>query len=409
VIDSAWRGTTSLEVAMLLRRRGCLVGLVLVALVGACARPPRPQAFTRYVPDFVGELPTSHAAVHASSARNSRVGVPSATYAAIDLVVALEHEATGPEHVLVAPDGRHVVLVWPHGSELRGPTAAIRAPALRAFEATADGAHLVGGGSHPSTRFVAWDGRVDVQRALRFDVMEPLVHRSSARREAFVAIDFMEGHPHGGPSRRRLQVKGVRPEWSEWSDGHGDAAIAADGHIVVALERRRLWVMAPEATRELWGVWVADVPLGFDPWLVSVVPPLVVVLERGGRRVHGFTARGKPAFRIEVPFAVSQPAIDAGDGHLALAGQGLAMLRDGRLLWSAPEDRPVRAGAFADGMMAVTVGSELRIVARDGSVRQRLVAAGGGAFSAPPAIAPDGAIWLASASALYRARPVAEP
>ena len=62
----------------------------------------------------------------------------------------------------------------------------------------------------------------------------------------------------------------------------------------------------------------------------------------------------------------------------------------------------VGATAFADGTLAVVRGTELQIVANDGSIKQSLRAAE--ELTTYPAIGPDGAVWVASARTLYVAR-----
>jgi hypothetical protein len=60
--------------------------------------------------------------------------------------------------------------------------------------------------------------------------------------------------------------------------------------------------------------------------------------------------------------------------------------------------------AFQDGALAVAVGPELRIVNRDGQIRQRYNTAEHEPITTPPAIASDGSVWVGSATALYVAR-----
>jgi hypothetical protein len=62
------------------------------------------------------------------------------------------------------------------------------------------------------------------------------------------------------------------------------------------------------------------------------------------------------------------------------------------------------ATAFADGALAVAVGPILRIVGRDGAVVQELRSAEGEAFTTPPAIAPDGSVFVGSAKHIYIAK-----
>lgn len=47
---------------------------------------------------------------------------------------------------------------------------------------------------------------------------------------------------------------------------------------------------------------------------------------------------------------------------------------------------------------------ELRFVSRDGAIRQSFHTADGDMITTPPAIGPDGTIWVATSKALYVAR-----
>ena len=106
---------------------------------------------------------------------------------------------------------------------------------------------------------------------------------------------------------------------------------------------------------------------------------------------------------MTVPFEVLQPPVDGGAGRIYLLGNGFAAVQDGHLLWSKPSSTMILGTAFAGGELALATGPELRIVARDGSIRQSL-RTDGEPIAAPPAIASDGAVWVATNKALYVAR-----
>ncbi len=63
-----------------------------------------------------------------------------------------------------------------------------------------------------------------------------------------------------------------------------------------------------------------------------------------------------------------------------------------------------KATAFADGTLAVCRGPGLQIVARDGSIVQQLATGDGAAIVTPPAIGPDGSIWVCTTTHLCVAR-----
>jgi len=99
-----------------------------------------------------------------------------------------------------------------------------------------------------------------------------------------------------------------------------------------------------------------------------------------------------------------EPPVDLGRGRVAVTGRGIAAMEDGRVMWSRTSASPVHATAFEDGTLAVAMGSELRVVDREGGVRLVLKTAEGETISTPPAVANSGAVWVATEKGLYVAR-----
>ena len=120
--------------------------------------------------------------------------------------------------------------------------------------------------------------------------------------------------------------------------------------------------------------------------------------------VHHLDLQGKETWHAEVPFEILQPPIDGSDGRIYVMGMGAAAFQDGKLLFVTPSAVPMFGTAFQDGTLAVAVGQELRIVDRDGHVRQHFSTAEHEPITTPPAIGSDGSVWVASAKALYVAR-----
>jgi len=111
---------------------------------------------------------------------------------------------------------------------------------------------------------------------------------------------------------------------------------------------------------------------------------------RGARHLWSYSAPGRTGF--------SGPPIVDGEGRLYLGTRGalVALSPEGRPLWSA--DAPGRVGAPAldrnGGLVAGVHGRGLLLVSRDGR-RSRLVER---AFDepCPPAVAPDGRVYVAA-------------
>ncbi|TMA22735.1 MAG: hypothetical protein E6J85_03905 [Deltaproteobacteria bacterium] len=187
---------------------------------------------------------------------------------------------------------------------------------------------------------------------------------------------------------------------------------------MIALPSGRLTVLLPEGTDQNEAVAALDVSIEANATDLSIVPPFVMVLYGGGdagvlarRRSEAFPSGsrldalrgdGSLAWSVRVPFLARQPPID-GNGRVYLVGLGVAAIDlEGKMLWLNPSPVPVRASAFADGTLALARGSELQIMAPDGSVRQTLRA--GEELTSFPAIGPDASVWVASAKTLYVAR-----
>jgi hypothetical protein len=97
-----------------------------------------------------------------------------------------------------------------------------------------------------------------------------------------------------------------------------------------------------------------------------------------------------------------QPAIAGAHGRVYLAGKGLAAIDSGKLTWSHDSEDVIYASSFEDGSLALATGRRLDFVKPDGTIDQTFNAAE--PLVAPPAIAGDGSVWVASATALYVAR-----
>jgi hypothetical protein len=151
---------------------------------------------------------------------------------------------------------------------------------------------------------------------------------------------------------------------------------------------------------------IVEAKLSFAPYDISIVPPGYALLGRSDSTVslHFVAADGHESWSVAVPFAPSEPPIDGGDGRIYLVGKGFAAYEGGKTVWSSISDTTQYATAYGDGVVALAIGPELRIVSRDGAVKQTFRTTDGGSITTPPAIADDGSAWVATASALYVAR-----
>ncbi len=196
-------------------------------------------------------------------------------------------------------------------------------------------------------------------------------------------------------------------KWSEDVAGIGSGAIGADGRVVLAMADGRFLVLdADGAGADNKAKRIVDTKLSFSPYDVSIAPPGYALFARSESAIslHLVGPDGHERWSAAVPFTPSEPPIDGGDGRIYVVGNGFAAYENGAAVWSSLASVVQYATAYADGTVALVSGAELRIVGRDGAVKQTFRTAQGEPISTPPAIADDGSVWMATASALYVAR-----
>jgi hypothetical protein len=221
-----------------------------------------------------------------------------------------------------------------------------------------------------------------------------------------------DGYSTVGVAQDRLSADGKEAELL----GHngfpamtGVAAIGSDLRTVLALSDRTLRVLSStEFSQEMKAVVQATIRTSYHVTALSLVPPhvaLLVVEHDRAPALHVLDGELYEIWSLVLSFVPGeQPPIDVTDGRLVITGAGLAAVEKGKIVWWQPSTTAVRATAFVDGTLAVAVGPELRIVSRDGAIRQSFHTDEGDVITTPPAIAPDGTIWVATSKALYVAR-----
>jgi hypothetical protein len=262
---------------------------------------------------------------------------------------------------------------------------------------------------------VRWDGTSATQEAQRI-----LYERAIDEEGEQIAVSLQDGrwivvtqeratrHGDEGLHVYSASLTDKHAIWLARLLGRAAGAIAADGRVVLATATGRLMVYSAGGdpkTNE--GVVAVDVPLDPPASFVSAIAPGFVALATpaaGTTHATGLDDAGKVVWKADVPFAAKQPAVDGGDGRTYVVGNGLAALRGGAVLWSARSDTPMSATAFADGSLAVCVGALLRILDAEGHVKAELPTPDRDAILTPPAIGPDGAVWVATRKSVLVAR-----
>jgi hypothetical protein len=206
------------------------------------------------------------------------------------------------------------------------------------------------------------------------------------------------------------------PRWRYVQDGEGTAAISDDDCIaIVTLDRRLRVLRHPAAAGERGPEIIADLVFEHEAYSLSAIDSGFVIVSaiesepppsqaqigrlyaRGARpfaaswhsEVRSIDAAGATQWSARVGFPVLQPPIDMGGGRVAVAGRGLACIEAGRVVWTKPANVDVYATAFANGTLAVGIGSRLAIIDIDGTWRSSIELPDGMLIVTPPAIGAD--------------------
>lgn len=217
--------------------------------------------------------------------------------------------------------------------------------------------------------------------------------------------------------------------WGLDLPGLGSAAITDDDHVAVAMLDRTLRVVCGERRR--WApAELAVATLPHEPFAVTAHddgftvlcavedrPPdaatrharLFGGLVHDGRatwhtHVRRFSRAGALVWSADVPFAAVQPAIDLGDGRVAIVGRGVAVVDAGRVQWLRHARRIGYAAAWCDGSLALALAGSVLQLDGLGATVQQLALPEGAEATAPPAIAADGTLLLACTTGVMLAR-----
>lgn len=346
----------------------------------------------------------SYITEYANSARSSRVVAKPRSYTQLHVVTRLPDEES-PSFVLLDPAGTRVLV--------RGRTTLALDPSITIGDGPFRGiGYVTDWGAILGSIDKRWDGLThdgyeNYQErsppfAVRIESGYQLAARYSPTRWTSVGQQV--------PTLRvpaEIAIYSRASDRSEWMDvipGRGVAAIA-DDHVIVATAAGKVRSYASGGdAKDLCGTPRSEISIGEGADDVSITSAGTVVLSARGSATAARLVTDQVVWSAEVAFVSRQPAIDGGEGRVYIAGDGLAAIDRGAVLWSTPSVVPTRATAFADGTLAVCRGPGLQIVARDGSVVQQLTTSDGSSIVTPPAMGPDGSIWISTSTHVCVAR-----
>lgn len=357
-------------------------------------------------PTFDGPEASSFSAPYASSLRNSRVSVRRRP---IQDVVRHGLQKTTPVpqpprqppfSLVVSPNGAHAVLTSLNGNDVvaengvdwqasQGDVVAFDDRVfVRGTPMTWQGGPMAREATVPTTAEVR---RIDLQR--------------------YAAVSKAVPVPGGPPYSPMLHLEGgpraagdVSTVWLAGGEGNGIGAIGADFASVLVFDSGLLRVYSSTHDGHNAALLAGERKLGVVAKHVSLIAPLILVVAQDGAhsKLLTFTGDTTPVYSLTVPFQVLQPAVAGAGKRVYLAGRGLAALDDGKLTWRHEASEPLYVSSFEDGSLAVANGKRLDFLKTDGTVDQSFATEE--PLVAPPAIAADGSVWAASATALYIAR-----
>jgi len=351
---------------------------------------------------------------------SSRVGAVRRSYATLARVeigwpggATPESKRVKPRFVFAAPDGAHLIVDWGSSFDFRDGSGKYLGGGAKTerFDLTAaDDAYYVYGNE------ALWSGAptTTVKPNSGFSPDGAMLAFKFDATRRLVMTQVSPVTPHGGGSWA-AQLYGDRfakpdrsyAELVMWGGfpGRGVAAIGPDWRTVLAMGDGTLRVLSDAGDAEKHPVALLDVKLPYVVTALSLSPPLILAtsVSAAGTTVHALDASGAERWTAVVPFGVQQPPID-GAGRVVVIGGGIASIEAGKIVWSQASPVTMLGTAFADGALALSVGAELRIVDREGTILQALQTIGGESLTTPPCILADGTVWVATEKALYVAR-----
>ncbi len=383
--------------------------------------------------------------------RASRTHVARRTLGPLARIVAFD-ALTGPlaarplgriEHLLVAPDDRHLVLrgadaAWIFDLSGKHVGSVPRSTSAGLTFATRTGVfHALDEYDFTGTR-AALSVFVPLGRAGRvwathvtadsiFVVNQEAMEGNHGDRTP-QQLELVANHlVPGSPAKKLLGGDVMKDAW-------GLGAITRNSEIVALSTSGELRVYAPEADAQSFLKKLHTAKVGFAPYDVSIIDSTIALLEAEGvpavddlhwrgpyqpdldlflrfgemtarwkTKLHLVSLQGTDTAQITVPFEVLQPPVEGGGGRIYLAGTGFAAIQDGKVQWSQAPTARTLVTAFDGGEVALTIGRELRLVDRDGNIRQSFTTPAE-AIVTPPAIGGDGSVWFATDKGIYAAR-----
>jgi hypothetical protein len=242
----------------------------------------------------------------------------------------------------------------------------------------------------------------------------------------------------GHPYMRERPYLATSVQWSDYSYDHmlrshgvlrdfrgvATAAFGDDDRAVLAFPDGRFFALARRSINDVEAtvITLAETQLGFYPYELSIIEPNTALLSPDpppatppdvdalpsaggapGAILHLLDPQAQELWRVHIPFAVHQPPIRGNDGVIFVVGNGVAAVKDGKLLWQLPLAGQLRATSTANGRLLVSAGDRLLLVSEKGKGLHSAVVRPGEVITSSPSIHESGFIYVATQQAIYRA------
>lgn len=182
--------------------------------------------------------------------------------------------------------------------------------------------------------------------------------------------------------------------------GEGTAVLTEDHRVAVAMQDGTFVILDG-----ITGARLVDRKLARKPFELARIRDTFVTLAKridgsGGTDVTSLDDHGGERWTAAIDLTAEHPPVRGGDGQVHVFGNGWVTLDDtGNIVAKSPDATRARGTSFASGALAIATGTALDIYRPNGSRLAHLFA--GAPFATPPAIDPNGKIYIATETTLY--------
>lgn len=181
-----------------------------------------------------------------------------------------------------------------------------------------------------------------------------------------------------------------------------NVAFAGAGRAAMITSDNRFYVIDGRRGRTL-----VDIKLPMSVAFMSVIGDHYAIVSRDpsdehrATKLHMLDECGTERWSEHLPIVALQPPVDGGADTIHVVGHGLATFSKRKLVHHECSKEPMYMTCFRSGECVLAAVRDLRFLRRSGAVRLALNPGPMERFITPPAIASDGAVWVATEKSVY--------